>query len=157
MTDHYERSEPTTLKPGAGEVLSKASALARETGAKAKEAVGDAAETASEQVKEILDRQIASVWNIAGQFAGAIKRAADEIDQSSPRLAGVVRDTAGRFKDYAEEMEDQTVEQIMRSAADFTRRQPAVVFGVGAVVGFFIFRAIKSVPNSRSTKSARDA
>ena len=45
---------------------------------------------------------------------------------------------------YAEGLQDQTVEQLTQRASDFTRRQPALVLGLAAVAGFFMFRTWKS-------------
>jgi hypothetical protein len=59
-------------------------------------------------------------------------------------VAGLVRNFAGRAEEYAGEMQDQTVEQVMRTASDFTRRQPALVFGLAALAGFFMLRTMKS-------------
>ena len=132
------------IKETAGEALAKASDMARDTGAKAKDAASDAASAVSEQVKEVLDRQIGDSWNVVSKFAGSAKRTADELQQSSPLVAGLVRDFASKVEDYSGEMQDQTVEQLMRTAADFTRRQPAVIFGLTALAGFLVFRTLKS-------------
>jgi hypothetical protein len=41
----------------------------------------------------------------------------------------------------------------MRTASDFTRRQPALVFGLASLAGFMLLRVLKSNPpgNSRAT------
>jgi hypothetical protein len=41
-------------------------------------------------------------------------------------------------------MENQTVDQLTKSASDYTRRQPALVFGLAALAGFFAFRTFKN-------------
>jgi hypothetical protein len=67
---------------------------------------------------------------------------------SPPMLGGVVRTVADRVEGYAREWQDQTVDQVFRAASDFTRRQPALVFGAAALAGFFMFRAMKSAPST---------
>jgi hypothetical protein len=42
---------------------------------------------------------------------------------------------------------------MMRSASDFTRRQPALVFGLAAMVGFFMFRTIKTAQGHTASPS----
>jgi hypothetical protein len=41
-------------------------------------------------------------------------------------------------------LRDQSIDEIWQSAADFTRRQPALVFGLAALAGFFALRTVKS-------------
>jgi hypothetical protein len=96
------------------------------------------------QVKELLDQQIGSGAAAAGQFANSIRTAADDLDTESPMLAGFVRTFANRVDYYAEDMQHQTVEQLTRAAADFTRKQPALVFGLAALAGFVMFRTFKN-------------
>jgi hypothetical protein len=36
---------------------------------------------------------------------------------------------------------------MWQTAADFTRRQPALVFGLAALAGFFAIRTLKSSPS----------
>ena len=59
-------------------------------------------------------------------------------------LRSLVRGFAHNVDNYADNLEDQTVEQLAQSASDFTRRQPALVFGLAAIAGFFAFRTFKS-------------
>jgi hypothetical protein len=53
---------------------------------------------------------------------------------------------------YAGRLEDQTVEQLAKSASDLTRRQPALMFGLAALAGFFAFRTFKNA-SARSVAS----
>jgi ElaB/YqjD/DUF883 family membrane-anchored ribosome-binding protein len=147
------KSTTDTIKDAASDAFAKASDMARDTGAKAKQAASDTAATVNEQVKDLLDKQIGNSWNFAGQVASSFKLAADDLDQKSPFAAGLVRNFADKVEGYAEEFQDQTVEQMMRSASDFTRRQPALVFGLAAMAGFFMFRTIKSAQGHTASPS----
>lgn len=159
MTDRgFERTDAApnpragaeSIKNAASEAFGKAADAARQAGSKAKSAASETASTVSEQAKVLLDRQIGSNMRAAGQFAGAVKIAAQDIEGQSPLLAGLVRNVATKVEDYAEDMQDETVEQLTRSASDFTRRQPALVFGLAALAGFALFRALKSAPDTRA-------
>ena len=141
---------PQKIKEAASDAFTKASDMAREGGAKAKQAASDAASTVNEQVREMLDKQIGSSWSFAGQVAGSFKLAADDLEQKSPFAATLVRGFADKVEGYAEEFQDQTVEQLMRSASDFTRRQPALVFGLAALAGFLMFRTMRTQVSSDS-------
>jgi hypothetical protein len=128
----------------ANDAFSRASDTVRDTAEKAKQAASSTASTVTEQVKELLDRQIGHGANMAGQFASSARLAADDLDQQSPMMAGLVRTMANKIDDYADDLQDQTVEQLTRTTSDFTRRQPALVFGLAAVAGFFVFRIVRS-------------
>ena len=130
----------------AGEALSSASSMAGDAANKAKQA--PAAANVTGQVKQLLDRQVGSGADILGHVAGAVERAAQELDRDAPQLAGMVRSAAEQMNGYADGLRDQSLEQLMREASDFTRRQPAVVFGLSALAGFFVLRTLKSTPSS---------
>jgi ElaB/YqjD/DUF883 family membrane-anchored ribosome-binding protein len=135
----------------AGDALSSASAMAGEAATKAKQAASETVETVTEQVKLLLDRQVGSGADMVGHLASAVKRAAQELDRDAPQMAGLVRTASDRIGGYADGLRDQSVEQLMRAASDFTRRQPALVFGLAAVAGFFALRTLKSAPTSVSS------
>jgi hypothetical protein len=94
----------------------------------------------------MLDRQVETGAQMVGHFASSAKKAAEDLEQNAPQLAGLVRSFADRVDGYAEDLRDQSVDQLWRTASDFTRRQPALVFGLAAVAGFFAFRMLKSIP-----------
>jgi ElaB/YqjD/DUF883 family membrane-anchored ribosome-binding protein len=131
----------------ASAALSQASDVAQDAGAKARAAASDAANHVSGQVKEMLDRQIGAGASIAGHFASSARRAADDLASESPFVAGMVRTFADRVDDHARGFRDSSVEELVRAASDFTRRQPALVFGLAALAGFFMFRTVKSTPS----------
>lgn len=135
----------------ASDALSTASAMAGDAAAKAKQAASETVETVTGQVKELLDRQVGSGADVVGHLAGAVKNAARELDRDAPQLAGLVRTAGDRMDGLADSLRDQSVEQLMRKASDFTRRQPALVFGLAAVAGFFALRTLKSTPSSVSS------
>jgi ElaB/YqjD/DUF883 family membrane-anchored ribosome-binding protein len=132
----------------AGDALSNASTKAGEAADKVQQAISDTTETVTEQVKQVLDRQVGNGADIVGQVASAVKRAAQELDRDAPQLASVVRATAQQIDSCASSLRDQSVDQLMHDAADFTRRQPAMVFGLAALAGFFALRTLKSTPSS---------
>src|SRR5262245_163648 len=148
------RGGAKTFNQTAGQAFTKAADMAREGGTKAKQAASETASTVNEQVREMLDKQVGSSWSFAGQVASSFKLAANDLDQKSPFAATLVRGFADKVEDYAEEFQDQTVEQLMRSASDFTRRQPALVFGLAALAAFFMFRTVKTQISTDSPPTA---
>lgn len=126
------------------DVISTASAMAGNAASKAKDMASDAAGTVSGQVTQLLDRQVGAGAQMMTHAARSAKRAADDLHQDAPQLANLVRTFAGQIDGYADNLRDQSVHDLMRSASDFTRRQPALVFGAAALAGFIALRMIKS-------------
>lgn len=154
-----EDSMGAKASDAARKAFDQASGMARDAGAKARQAASDTASTVTSQVKDLLDQQIGSGAAAAGQFANSIRTAADDLDPQSPMLAGFVRTFANRVDYYAEDLQHQTVEQLTKTAADFTRKQPALVFGLAALAGFLMFRTFKNTgpmdsPSIQPTENA---
>jgi uncharacterized protein YjbJ (UPF0337 family) len=143
----------------AGDAMSAVSGAAQQAADQAKQTASEVASRVTTQVKELLDRQVETGADMVGHFAHSAKCAADDLDQNAPQLAGLVRVVADRIDGYADDLRDQSVDQLLRAATDLTRRQPALVFGMAALAGFFIFRTIKSSPamSSPSIQPGRDA
>ena len=135
------------IRDAAGEAFSKASDTARDAGEKAKRAAADAASSMSDHVMGFLNDQLGVGAQSANHFAGSMRVAADHLEEN-PMLAGLVRGFAHNVDHYANRLEDQTVEQLAKSASDLTRRQPALMFGLAALAGFFVFRTFKSASAS---------
>jgi hypothetical protein len=138
------------MRGAANQAFSKASDMARDAGEQAKQAASATASTVTQNVKELLDRQLGNGANLAGHFANSARLAADDLAKQSPVAAGFVRSFASTVDSYAEGMQQQSVDQLARTASDFTRRQPALVFGLAAAAGFFALRTMKS---ARSVES----
>jgi hypothetical protein len=77
---------------------------------------------------------------------GSARLAADNLDQDAPQLAGLVRSAADRAEEFSQDLRDQSVGDLIRTASDFTRKQPALVFGLASLAGFLAFRVLKSSP-----------
>jgi hypothetical protein len=131
----------------AKDALATASSLAGDAADKAKQAASDTAETLSREVKELLNRQLGRGAETVGTVARSTRRAADDLESDSPQIAGLVRSLASQVDGYADSLRNQSVDQLWKSAADFTRRQPALVFGLAALAGFFALRTVKSSPS----------
>jgi hypothetical protein len=154
---NFEGDSATAGKNGAGEStddalsgrFAGASDAVREAGAKISDTMSEATAAVTDHFKDMLDQQISNHIGAVGQIAGSVKRAAADIEEKSPLTSltsSLVRSLSGKVEQFAENYEDETVDQLIWSASDFTRRQPALVFGIAAFAGFLVFRTIKNVP-----------
>ena len=151
------RSSQPALEQGvrakAGEAVSKLADVAQQAGTQAKEAASSLASDANQKAKGFLNQQVASGADLVGHVADSVRSAADNLDHSAPQLAGVVRGAAERVEEFSKDMREQSVEELVRTASDFTRRQPALVFGLASLAGFVLLRVLKSNPPSNSRDS----
>jgi hypothetical protein len=138
------------LRAKAGEAVSKLADVAQEAGGQAKQAAASLASEANRKTKGFLNQKVTVGADFAGHIAESVKCAADNLDRNAPQLAGLVRDAADKVDGFSRDMREQTVEDLMRTASDFTRRQPAIVFGLASLAGFFLFRVLKSNPSAPS-------
>jgi ElaB/YqjD/DUF883 family membrane-anchored ribosome-binding protein len=138
------------LRATAGDAISKINDAAQTASQQAKATATALASEANEKAKGVLNGQIAAGAEWVGHVAEATKAAADSLDRNAPKLSGLVRETAQKVERFSRDVKDQSVEELYQSASDFTRRQPALVFGSAAVLGFFFFRLLKTEPRSAS-------
>jgi hypothetical protein len=131
----------------AKEGLANASSFAGQAADKARQVATETAANITDEVKGLLNRQVGGGADILGSVARSARLAAADMDRDAPEIAGLVRTFASRVDGYSQNLRGQSVDQLWRNAADFTRRQPAVVFGLAALAGFFALRLVKSSPS----------
>lgn len=145
-----EASRPRDVRAKAGDAVAKLTDVAQQADQQAKESVTSLASEANEKTKGMLNEQIAVGAGLVAQIAESIELAADHLNPKAPQLAGFVRSAAEMSKDVSRNLQGKSVDEIFQSASDFTRRQPAVVFGTAALFGFFVFRLLKASPTNSS-------
>jgi hypothetical protein len=118
--------------------------VAQAAGRQAKDAASGIAAEANQNVKGLLNNQLAAGADLAGHLAEAVRVAADNLKSNAPQLAGMVRTAANTMDEFSGTMRDRSVEDLYQAASQFTRRQPAAVFGAAALAGFFLFRVLKA-------------
>ena len=152
MSNPSSQSETSGEKNGARKVatdrssdaLSKASQAASNAAGKASQVASEAASSIADQVKGLLDEQVGNSANLLGHLADSATLAADDLNRNAPQLASLLEGVAHRLESYADDLHGQSVDELWRSASNYTRRQPAMVFGLAALVGFFALRTLKS-------------
>lgn len=77
-------------------------------------------------------------------FARAIERAAEELEDQSPSVAGYIRDTAEKFRTLSTNVSDKDVPELMKAVSDLARQYPAVFFGGALALGFGLTRFLKA-------------
>ena len=136
------------VRAKAGEVASKLSEAAQQAGSQAKQAASSLASEANQKAKGLMNQKVSLGADFASHIADATKSAADSLDSNAPQIAGLVRDAAEKLEGFSSDLREQTVDDLVRTASDFTRRRPALVFGLASLAGFALFRVLKSNSSS---------
>jgi len=118
-----------------------------------KQSAAASARTMASQVQEVLDLQVAKGARIVSNVAHSARRASEDLESDTPQIAGLVRGMADRLEDYSHNLEQQSVTDIYEAASNFTRRQPALVFGMAALAGFFTLRTLRSSQTGSAPES----
>ena len=134
------------MRAKAGEAISKVTDAAQQAGSQAKDAAASLASDASQKAKGFLNMQVSGCSDLAGHLARSVRCAAADLDPNAPQLASLARGAAERVEQFSRDIRGQTVEDMVRTASEFTRRQPALVFGLASLAGFLAFRVLKSSP-----------
>jgi len=78
------------------------------------------------------------------RFAKAIDSAASELQSQSPTLASSVHQAARRVEGLSDNLSNRKVGELMDSAAELARAQPALFIGGSVAAGFALARFLKS-------------
>jgi hypothetical protein len=78
--------------------------------------------------------QLLSRADPTGHVADSAKCAADNLGENAPQLAGLVRGAADKVEEFSRGIRGKSVDELLRNTSDFTRRQPALVFGLASLV-----------------------
>ena len=112
-----------------------------EQGAEIGQAVG---QTVGRKAEDIADRsKQAGAEAIAG-VARTAQTLADSVAQDQPAIADYVRGAGQKIDRLASDLREKKVGDLLSSAVQFGRSQPAVLLAGAALVGFALSRLIKA-------------
>jgi ElaB/YqjD/DUF883 family membrane-anchored ribosome-binding protein len=143
------------VRSGAAEAMAKISDVAQQAMGEAKKSASSLASAATERAKGAVEERIAGGADLLGQVAASVRVAARELDPAAPQLAGFAREAAERIDDFSRQVRDKSVDELLETSSDFARRQPAMLFGAAAAVGFLLFRMIKTTSTFAGDEASR--
>jgi hypothetical protein len=86
-------------------------------------------------------------------FAGAVERAAADIEKDAPETAHFIQKAAQGTQRFSTRLRDRSINDLASDARDIARRQPLLVFGGAVVAGLVIARFLKSSSDRHTTES----
>jgi hypothetical protein len=83
------------------------------------------------------------------RFARAIDSAADELEGDSPTVAQTVHQAARQVEGLSDNLSSRNVNELIESATQLARTQPALFIGGSVAAGFALARFLKSSARQR--------
>jgi hypothetical protein len=96
-----------------------------------------------------------------GEFAGALRKAAREMDDGggSGQVSRMAQGAADGLERLSRSLREQDFDGLVREAESFARRQPVVFFGAAVAAGFLAMRFLKASnrPERETGKSSHSS
>ncbi|MFC5067240.1 hypothetical protein [Flaviflagellibacter deserti] len=118
--------------------------------------VSSLADDVKHRARDYANESIGAGADRLDSIAGAVRRAADDLEQQSPQIAGYVRGAAESVERFTSSVRQRNVDDLIHDARDFTRRNPALVFGGAVLAGVVLSRFLKSSADRRSASDDLD-
>jgi hypothetical protein len=135
----------STMRPG-----EETQSLAEQAKERAQDVTRDVKGQTREQLRSQLADRSTQVGEQAASAAQAMRRASSQLrEEGNERAAGMIDAVADRGQRLGEYLRDADGEQLLRDVEAFARRQPWLVVGGSAVVGFLGSRFVKASSHGR--------
>lgn len=138
------KANSATLKDEAQRVASELGTQGMKAAEDFKAVKQELSSAASEKVEELAEQGKEAGYERSVGLANAARRAADDLEGSSPEIARHVRTAADSIESVATSLRERSVGDLMQDATGFARQQPAAFFGAAVLAGFAIARFAKS-------------
>lgn len=103
------------------------------------------AETAQHKAADVVGEHRDQATRTLTDFAGAIRRAGDDLAQHDQSVAGrMVKQAADGLEGFARSVTDKRPEELLDAVRDFGRRNPAAFIAGSVLLGFALGRLAKS-------------
>ena len=126
-------------KDTVSEAYSNAAGAAAHAASSASAMAGDVAD----HLKDGAEAQKNAGADAISGMARSARDAAGKLDETSPQLAGLVRQSADAVERVSTNIRGQSLGELMESASQFAARQPAAFFGVGILAGLVLSRMLR--------------
>jgi ElaB/YqjD/DUF883 family membrane-anchored ribosome-binding protein len=124
--------------------------LADEATERVHETAHDVKSRAREQLRMQLAERSTQVGEQTASAATAMRRASSQLrEDGNERVAGIVDAVADRGQKLGQYLRDADGEHLLNDIEEFARRQPWVMVGGSAVIGFLGSRFIKASSHGR--------
>jgi hypothetical protein len=139
------------MKQRAGDALKASTDMAREKLKEAADAAKDVASGTADRLQEQAGEQQRTGADFIGRLAGDIRNAARAFENDAPFAARSINSAAEYVDEAADKIRNGSLRDLVDSATDFARRQPAAFLGLSVLAGFAAVRFLKASGNQSSS------
>jgi uncharacterized protein YjbJ (UPF0337 family) len=115
------------------------------------DAAKDVASQATDKLKDAVNDRKASGAEYVGSLADTMRRAAREFDTDLPIAGTYIRKAASQVEGVSDQIRNGNLNDLVRNAQSFARRQPTAFLGLAVLAGFGAVRFLKSSSESDLT------
>ncbi len=116
-----------------------------------------AAKTVASQAGDRLQKEVDTRKGAGAQYVGnlanTLRRAAGEFDSDLPIAATYIRKAASQVENVSDTIQNGDLNDLIRGAQSFARRQPTAFLGLAVLAGFGAIRFLKSSASSDDSES----
>ena len=144
------------MKRRAGDALRASTDVARDKFKEAADAANDVASSTADQLQQQARQQQHTGADFVERLAGNIREAGRAFENDAPFVARGVNTAAEYVEDTADKIRNGSFSDLVDSATDFAKRQPAAFLGISVLAGFAAVRFLKA-SGERSSRSQGSA
>jgi uncharacterized protein YjbJ (UPF0337 family) len=108
------------------------------------DAAKDAASQAADKLKDTVADKKGAGADYVGGLAETMRRAAREFDSDLPLAGTYIRKAASQVENVSDSIRTGNVNDVVRNAQAFARRQPTAFLGLAVLTGFAVVRFLKT-------------
>jgi hypothetical protein len=138
----------TTGRSSASETSGSAAGQGPIGGEKLQQAAGDLADQAGRTAEAKASTAIDQIGLALEQVAQAAREAGDSLRSDRPELAGVAETAADKVTDVSRYLQEHEAREVIATAEEAARRQPALVIAGGFALGLLTARLLRSAAPS---------
>ena len=118
------------------------------------DAAKDVASQATDKLKDAVNDRKSSGAEYVGSLANTMRRAAREFDTDLPLAGTYIRKAASQIEGVSDHIRNGNLNDVVRNAQNFARRQQTAFLGLAVLAGFGAVRFLKSSSGDEGTDSA---
>ena len=108
------------------------------------DAAKDVAGQATDKLKDAVNDRKSASAEYVGSLADTMRRAAKEFDTDLPMAGSYMRKAAAQVENVSDSIKAGNLNDLVRNAQSFARRQPTAFLGIAVLAGFGVVRFLKS-------------
>jgi hypothetical protein len=142
------RGTARDLKDRASDIAGASSEAIQNQASDFVDAAKEMATQTGDKLKQSVDGQKVAGADYVSTLADTIRRAANEFDNDLPIAATYIRKAASQVETVSDTIRAGNLNDLLRGAQSFARRQPTAFLGIAVLAGFGVVRFLKSSSES---------